>query len=70
MPVRPGRQPSVMTDTRPHASRSQGTAHVDVAARLNGELAQPSNLDGLPPVRLQNEGIGTGESIHFQGHLY
>lgn len=70
MPMRTGRQPRMMTDPRPHSSRSQGTANVDVAARLNGELAQPPNLDGLPPVRLQHESIGTGESIHFQGHLY
>ncbi len=70
MPMRPGRQPDVMTDPRPHASRSQGTAHVDVAARLNGESAQPSNLDNSPVVSLQDKGIGTGESIHFQGHLY
>lgn len=70
MPMRMGRQPRMMTDPRPHPSRSQGTAYVDVAARLNGELTQPSNLDGLPPVRLQDEGIGSGESLHFQGHLY
>ncbi len=70
MPMRTGRQPRMMTDPRPYPSRSQGTANVDVAARLNGELAQPTNLDGLPPVRLQHESIGAGESIHFQGHLY
>ena len=52
MPMRMGRQPSVMTDPRPHASRSQGTANVDVEARLNGELAQPSNLDNSPVVCL------------------
>lgn len=65
MPMRTGRQPSVMTDPRPHASRSQGTANVDVAARLNGELAQPPNPDGLLMVYLQHEGIGAGVRIHF-----
>ena len=70
MPVRTGRQPSMMANPRSHSARSQGTANVDVAARLNGESAQPPNLDGLPVVSLQDKGIGAGESIHFQGHLY
>ena len=47
MPMRTSRQPGMMTDPRPYSARSQGAANVDVAARLNGELAQPSNLDGL-----------------------
>ncbi len=70
MPVRTSRQPEVMADPRPHPSRSQGAANIDVAARLNGELAQPPNLDYPPPVGLQEEGIGTGLRIHFQGYLY
>ena len=70
MPMRPGRQPSVMPDPRPHPSRSQGAANIDVAARLNGELAQPPNLDYPPPVGLQEQGIGAGMCIHFQGYLY
>ena len=65
MPMRTDRQPDVMADPRPYSSRSQGTAHVDVADRLNGELAQPSNPDGLLAVRLQDEGIGAGVRIHF-----
>ena len=69
MPMRTGRRPRMMTDPRPHPSRSQGTANVDVATRLNGEPAQPPNLDGLPLVRLQDEGIGAGVRIHFQGRL-
>ncbi len=70
MPMRSGRQPDVMTDPRPHPSRSQGATDVDVAARLNSESAQSSNLDDSGLVRLQNEGIGAGVRIHFRGHLY
>ncbi len=70
MPMRTGRQPRMMTDPRPYASRSQGTANVDVAARLNGEPAQPPNPDGPLAVRWQDKGIGAGARIHFQGHLY
>ena len=58
-----------MTALRPYPARSQGTADVDVAARLNGELAQPPNPDYPPLVGLQEEGIGTGLRIHFQGRL-
>ena len=70
MPMRTLGNPGVMTDPRPYSTRSQGAANVDVAARLNGEPAQPSNLDGLPPVCLQDKGIAAGLRIHFQGHLY
>ena len=52
MPMRTDRQSRVMADPSPYPSRSQGAANVDVAARLNGEPAQPPNLDDLPPVRL------------------
>ena len=69
MPMRTARQPEVMTDSRPQPARSQGTADVDVAARLNGKLAQPPNADGPPPVGLQDEGIAAGTRIHFQGRL-
>lgn len=70
MPMRTSRQPAVMADPRPHPSRSQGAANIDVAARLNGELAQPPNPDYPPPVGLQEQGIGAGLRIHFQGYLY
>ena len=69
MPMRTCRQPEVMTDPRPHSARSQGAADVDVAARLNGELAQPPNTDDLRLVGLQEEGIAAGLRIHFQGRL-
>ena len=65
MPVRTGHHTDVMTDPRPHPSRSQGAANIDVAARLNGELAQPPNLDYPRLVGLQEEGIGAGLRIHF-----
>ena len=70
MPVRTLGNMDVMTDTRPHSARSQGTANVDIAARLNGKLAQPPNPDGLPPVGLQEKGIAAGLRVHFQGYLY
>ena len=70
MPMRTLGNPGVMTDPRPYSARSQGAAHVDVVARLNGESAQPSNLDGLPVVSLQDKGIAAGVRIHLQGHLY
>ena len=59
-----------MTALRPYSARSQGTADVDVAARLNGELAQPPNPDGLLLVGLQEEGIAAGLHVHFWGYLY
>ena len=65
MPMRTSRQPGMMTDPRPYSARSQGAANVDVAARLNGESAQPPNLDGLPPVGTQDKGIGAGVSMYF-----
>ena len=70
MPMRTGRQPDVMTDPRPHPARSQGTANVDVTARLNGKLAQPPNADYPPPVGLQDEGIAAGLGVHSGGYLY
>ena len=70
MPMRTSRQPRMVTDPRPHSPRSQGTAHVDVAARLNDKRAQPPNLDYPWLVGSQEEGIAAGLRIHFQGYLY
>ena len=70
MPMRTLGNMDVMTDPRPHSARSQGTADVDIAARLNGKLAQPPNPDGPPLVGSQEEGIAAGLRVHSGGYLY
>lgn len=64
VPMRPGREAQVVTQTGPHAARPESAANVDVEPYAEREVTEPADPDARIAIRPENERIGPVLTAH------
>ncbi len=64
VPMRPGHEAQVVTQSGPHAARPESAANVDVVPCAEREVTEPADPDACLAIRPENERIGSVLTAH------